>query len=166
MCLSCKCILHTYITLTSIKLCFLIVFDRRQLVSIQPRGLLGISCCFFFFFPLPETELWRSYFHPGVMIHSRARRIRRGFIKPRPQSVPMFGHNLESNLRKNKGVLPKILQVLRGNHLNYAQEKYMRSEARLHVRASARSWALRYLGNKLCEHRMVRMWMLGELAIS
>lgn len=42
----------------------------------------------------------------------------------------------------------------------------MRLEFKFCVQASARTWALRYLGNKLCEHSLVRMRMLGELAIS
>lgn len=71
--------------------------------------------------------------------------------------MPMFRLNLKTQPQKNKGVLPKILKVLRGNNLNYAQEKNTRLELQFCIRASACTWALRYLGNKLCEHRLVKM---------
>lgn len=71
--------------------------------------------------------------------------------------MPVLRHNLKTQPQKNKGVLPKILKVLRGNNLNYAYEKSMRLELRFCVRASACTRALRYLGNKLREHRLVRM---------
>lgn len=164
MCLSCKWVLHSYITPTDIKLCFLITSNPQQLIIARLQGVLGIVGCFFNSSQRQRSEgaifIWGLWFTP---VHTGSCT---SFIKPRPQSVPVFGHNLKTQPQKNKGVFPKICKVLRGNHLNYAEEKYTRLELRFCVRASACTWALRYLGNKLWEHRLVRMWKLGELAIS
>lgn len=46
--------LHSYITLTDIKLCFLIMFDLQQFIIVRLKGLLGIMG---FFFLLPVTGL-------------------------------------------------------------------------------------------------------------